>query len=702
MGRFKNKAFFFALGAVALLLASLQTAFAQRYPVQGVLSVAAPYPAYLSDYANGNIEKVVLNLTLTDVNLSNKRVKLKLFIQSQNTVIAQSREEIINEPNITLDGGAPQRLTSTELAPYFALENLQGMTPDAYSRTLPEGVYDFGFEVYDYFTGNALSGRIHQLFWLLLNDPPLLNMPLNKENIPEVNPNNPQIVFQWMPRSTQATHAEYIFTLCELWDDEGNPYPQFLAGVPKYQTTVTHTTLIYGLAEPPLLAGRTYAWRVQAQAKAGFENIGLYRQEGYSQIFTFKYGGQCPLAENMTLEAKSYDRIYATWEPPAANRLSLITPSYTIAIRKYTEEQRWQWFEFPTANAYYNLVSLEGNTEYEIKIGNNCPSGASKLISYAPPQRITTLPPGSVAGIDCGKEPVIDLSNRTLIDALSENDIVMASDFQVVLMSVSGDKNGWSGEAWTKIKWLGDFRIKLKYKDIKVNTDRRLIGGFFETTYDPSGKNMLDADETIKKLEDLLNEIKNIVDRAMNSNNPVKFKATIDSLKHSTAGKLANTDNETKELINKKFDEMKDAANNTPLNTPSNKEAVAKKVDEIDRIAKTSLKERDTKGIAKKIKKKKCYYEIEKNKFYNGDTIFLPKPNKKYAVKGYKDASKPVDSKSVWRGFGTKKDSATYLFAPVTVSKNMNGSLLSTIFMRDSIYRITKKDKTIDSLIIYL
>jgi len=201
----------------------------------------------------------------------------------------------------------------------------------------------------------------------------------------------------------------------------------------------------------------------------------------------------------------------------------------------------------------------------------------------------------------------------------------------------------------------------------------------------------------------LLNKIKNIVDRAINSNNPVKFKATIDSLKHSMSGKWAkNTDNETKELINKKFDEMKDAANNTPLNTPANKEVVAKKADEIDRIAKASLKERDTKGIAKKIKKKKCYYEIEKNKFYNGDTIFLPKPNKKYAVKGYKDASKPVDSKSVWRGFGTKKDSATYLFAPVTVSKNMNGSLLSTIFMRDSIYRITKKDKTIDSLIIYL
>src|SRR6218665_669984 len=46
----------------------------------------------------------------------------------------------------------------------------------------------------------------------------------------------------------------------------------------------------------------------------------------------------------------------------------------------------------------------------------------------------------------------------------------------------------------------------------------------------------------------LLNKIKNIVDRAINSNNPVKFKATIDSLKHSMSGKWAKNTEKDKTI----------------------------------------------------------------------------------------------------------------------------------------------------------
>ena len=161
--------------------------------MQGTLAISSPYPANLSDYANPNIEKLVLNLTLTDLNLSNKRVRLKIFIQKQNSLIAQSVDMVAGEGNIVLDGGVPQRFTSIELARYFKAENLQGISADAYSQSLPEGVYTIGFEVYDFFTGNKLSGRLSQLFWLMLSDPPLLNMPLNRENIIDANPNKARV-----------------------------------------------------------------------------------------------------------------------------------------------------------------------------------------------------------------------------------------------------------------------------------------------------------------------------------------------------------------------------------------------------------------------------------------------------------------------------------------------------------------------------
>lgn len=465
--------------------------FAQQYPVQGTLAINSPYPAYLSDYANASIEKLILNLTLTDVNLSNKRIRLKLFIQKQNSLIAQSTDNITGEPTIILDGGIPQRFTSAELATYFKVENLQGITADAYSQPLPEGSYTIGFEVYDYFTGNKLSSRISQLFWLMLNDPPLLNMPRNHENILETSPNNPQIVFQWTPRTTQVTNTEYEFTLAELWDDAGDPYQQFLAAIPKYQTTTSNTTLLYGITEPPLLAGRTYGWRVRAKGKAGFEDIGLYRQNGYSEIFIFKYAGQCAAVQGITIEVKGYDHMYITWQPNPNQSL------YKVAYRKYTPGNNWEWHETESFNAYANLTNLEANTEYEIKVGGVCSDG---LVSYSIPQTKRTLQSGQISGINCGQVPVIDLSNQVLVERLNAGDVVMANDFPITLIRVEGNKNGWNGEGWVKIPWLADTKIKVRYSGIKVNTDKRLIDGFFETTYDPTGANIGDVDQLIEDL----------------------------------------------------------------------------------------------------------------------------------------------------------------------------------------------------------
>jgi hypothetical protein len=41
---------------------------------------------------------------------------------------------------------------------------------------------------------------------------------------------------------------------------------------------------------PPLVVGRTYAYRVQAVAKRGSEDVGVFRNNGYSEIQYFTYG----------------------------------------------------------------------------------------------------------------------------------------------------------------------------------------------------------------------------------------------------------------------------------------------------------------------------------------------------------------------------------------------------------------------------
>lgn len=508
---------------IFLFLFTGVAAFAQQYPVQGSLAIASPYTANLSDYANSSIQNVALNLTLTDLAMNNKRVRLKLFIQTQNATIAQSIDNISGEPLIMLDGGIPQRFTNNELAHYFRLENLQGINPDGYARSLPEGIYTIGFEVYDYFTGNKLSGRISQTFWIIINDPPLLNTPTDKSKIADFTSGsggNGGIIFNWTPRSTQVTNTEYEFTLCELWDPAGDPYQQFMSAIPKYQTTVSNTTtLIYSLAQPTLISGYTYAWRVRAKAKAGFEDIGLYRNDGYSNLFTFRYGDPCPPPQSLVLETKTSDQISATWQAPLTT-VSGSGEAYKIAYRKYTIAGQWNWAESETSNLFLTISNLEPATEYEIKVGVPCNDGNSAAplspgrgdggeVIYTPSQRATTLPAGQIAGIECGKEPVIDLSNQKLIENLKVGDVVMANDHPHTLTRVTGSSQGWSGESWSKESLLGGLKLKFRFPNIKVNTDKQLIDGYFESVYDDNQSNIINPGEVVNSM---INNVTTLVD----------------------------------------------------------------------------------------------------------------------------------------------------------------------------------------------
>ena len=121
----------------------MQHAQAQQYPVQGFLSIIPPYPAQLADYSNPNINRLNLTLTLNDISVNNKRVRLKVFVLRQNSLFTQTSGNYFGDVPITLTSGIPEQLTSSELAGYFKFQNLQGIVPDSYA---PErGFYEYLF-----------------------------------------------------------------------------------------------------------------------------------------------------------------------------------------------------------------------------------------------------------------------------------------------------------------------------------------------------------------------------------------------------------------------------------------------------------------------------------------------------------------------------------------------------------------------------
>ena len=140
------------------------------------------------------------------------------MIENATSNILITSKDIYRPAPIFLDGNVPYLLDGLDLSGYFAVGNLvfSGMSP---SNDLPEGLYKFRFEIYDFYRNTRLADPFpsNQQAWVLLNDPPLLNFPADANLMLPQDPAN--IVFGWTPRQNSpnsAFIANYEFTLVEF------------------------------------------------------------------------------------------------------------------------------------------------------------------------------------------------------------------------------------------------------------------------------------------------------------------------------------------------------------------------------------------------------------------------------------------------------------------------------------------------------
>lgn len=283
---------------ICLLLGGFLPVVYAQYPVQVVPQLNSPYSLHLNEYYNGTSPKLIVTLTNQDLQKPVLNVRLKMTIKSQDAILVSKSN--VYYPTIVLNAGIPQSLSLSDLAPYFNANNLdfQGMTRQQYLQqgVLPEGYYSFCFEAIEITTGLTVSRQECAMAWISLNDPPLLNTPANALLITENNPIN--IVFNWTPRNTNSANAayntEYIFQLVEVGYSVTNIQAAFLSQQPLYTETTNATSLLYGPTQPILLAGKKYAWRVQAKAKEGVLDADIYKNNGQSEIYAFTYYSNCP------------------------------------------------------------------------------------------------------------------------------------------------------------------------------------------------------------------------------------------------------------------------------------------------------------------------------------------------------------------------------------------------------------------------
>lgn len=520
---------------IFVLLVGIRVAYTQTYPVQVTTQLLPPYSIHLSDYVASGSDRLVATVLLRDINRSELRVRLRVKIEGQGIVL--QTKPSYSPPPLVLQGGLSQRLTSTDLADYFNPNNLNfiGITKRKFLQTgaLPEGIYQFTIEVLEYNRNVKISNSGSTVAWLILNDPPIINTPKQAEKVRAQDPQN--VVFQWTPRHTgspnSAFSTEYEFKMVEIWPKGRNPNDAIRTSNTIFETTTQSTSLIYGIAEPTLVPGRSYAFQVRAKSIVGIDELDLFKNNGFSQVHSFTFGDPCNVPKNVRITSSATSKLKAEWDKEFNHT------AYTISYREVKEGA--EWFEEDTYFTDVIINSLKPDTKYEYQVRSECASlfsEYSKLYSG----KTEAL---AITEFSCGSQANdFNLDNSELIEFLSPGDNIYAGDFDIKLDSVQGTNGIFSGGGKAQLPFLNYVKVRTVFKNIKVNTDYRVVDGNVYTYWDPNSGMMIespppDSDSKVEEDgEDENSEDSNTEESAVADS--ISINAPIDSTYNDESGNL--------------------------------------------------------------------------------------------------------------------------------------------------------------------
>lgn len=473
---YKNLINFLSFSFLTILLISVSTVNAQisgNFPVSITPVIYPPYPTSIKFLNSSTSPSLVLTITNKSATAQPISMNLAVTIQGNN-FIARSKSVVTGLSPITLTGGMPLRLTNVDIAPLFNFNNLTGLTLSQYQNPFPQSKITYGFILYDAITGRQISDAVSYSVIYSINYPPITQLPLDRSTVIEKGIQN--ILFQWQPRQSSASNGvQYVFQLVELLNNNQDPTSAFLTTKPFFTDSTFSNRYIYGADYPPLITGKVYAWRVQAKTvDNGGDLISNFENQGYSNFASFNYFATCKSVSELSVDNITKSTADISWaEMPEYS-------NFVLSFRKKGDVE-WKNISLKAANnPSQSLSNLLPLNSYQVKVKTLCNDGSSAE-SIIKEFKTTNLDITATAinkvNASCGTRPPKKDKKTDLIDALKQQDIIIAGDYSILISEITGQNGIFSGKGTVDV-WLGKpFKMNVAFRNIKVNTDREVIEG---------------------------------------------------------------------------------------------------------------------------------------------------------------------------------------------------------------------------------
>lgn len=445
--------------------------YAQYYPVHATVQWPSPQSPYLSDYYSGSRDRLIVTLLNRDLQQPFLFAKLRIKIKSTG-FLASSREEG-SYPILELNANVPTRLTNIDLAPYLQPQNLQ-TKGNLRNGQLPVGYTEFSVQVIDYYTGRALSDWHSGRSYLDVKKPPLLNFPEKDAQIGIMEPL--YIRFQWMPRHQGLAGTEYEFVLKELPDNGAAPQAAFAYGNEIYRIRTRNTTLNYTHLDPILFPNRCYAWQVQAIARDGVDEVGMFENGGFSEINWFYLNDNCQAPIGLNALPR-FAKVELSWNKVIG------TTGYIVECRPKTKLNVYEWSRTQVAGEHLTLAQLKPGWTYEWRVGTLCTDDRPV---FSDVHEFTLSSQNDELLADCGKEPVrADLSQEPNLGIRAGDIVTIGGDYPMTIIEAVSLGDGWySGRGKTRLKTIIDAPVSLRFDRLRINVDNFQTDGTVEASYD--------------------------------------------------------------------------------------------------------------------------------------------------------------------------------------------------------------------------